>query len=380
MCAVSGCSHSRILPLHRFPKDVLISKEWKRRCNNKKLQKLKVPKICTKHFEETAYKRDLEGELLNLKNGRRLLVKDALPTLFLHENEPLDQTNLAHSSHEILGNSNCPDNSTAEDESMEFSQDQNNFAHYSSVVLENYKDSNESESIPEGKSNLSIEESQNWKKMYEESCEKVKKLEKLVQKSSKLKHSEKKNITKTYLKDMGYSEIQVKHLLNPTAKHHKNYTEIDICSALVLWSMSTRSYEYIRKNKILPLPSRRRTLFKWLDDLACKPGMSNNFLKIVEKKIQNSSPMGKKTVLCFDEITIKNCYEYDHRNKQVYGNSKKVQVVLARGLFSSWKQVIFFDFNKNMDKKLINDLILKCGEHGLDICGLAFDLGKFFKI
>lgn len=81
-------------------------------------------------------------------------------------------------------------------------------------------------------------------------------------------------------------------------------------------------------------------------------------------------------MLCFDEIDIKNKYEYDARSKTVYGNSKKMQVVMARGLIGKWKQIIYFDFNTQMSKELIDQIIIACESKGLSVRGLTFDLGN----
>ena len=86
--------------------------------------------------------------------------------------------------------------------------------------------------------------------------------------------------------------------------------------------------------------------------------------------------MERHTILSFDEVDIKNVYQYDSRSKRIFGGVKKMQVVMARGLFSPWKQVIFYDFQTNMTKELLDSLIIKCEEHGLKVRGVVFDLGN----
>ena len=48
----------------------------------------------------------------------------------------------------------------------------------------------------------------------------------------------------------------------------------------------------------------------------------------------------KICVLSFDEMHI------DSKLDKILGPFKKVQVVLIRGLFSPWKQPVYFDFDK----------------------------------
>ena len=94
------------------------------------------------------------------------------------------------------------------------------------------------------------------------------------------------------------------------------------------------------------------------------------------KKLSGCELQDRNTMLCFDEVDIKNKYEYDSRSKTVYGNSKKMQVVMARGLVGKWKQIIYFDFSTQMSKELIERIIIACEKKGLRIRGLTFDLGN----
>ena len=187
-----------------------------------------------------------------------------------------------------------------------------------------------------------------WRNKYAEALNTIKQLEKKILKAKKLSKKEQTVIVKQHLEDLGHKETAIKHILKPGI-HHKNYTQEDVCNALILRCMSNKSFEYLRRNKILPLPSKT-TLSKWVDKLDCKPGFKNNFLVIVEKKMQSAESWEKDAIIMFDELDLKKRYEYDRINKQVYGGYKKLQCVIVRGLFSRWKQMIYFDFDTPMTK------------------------------
>ena len=119
-----------------------------------------------------------------------------------------------------------------------------------------------------------------------------------------------------------------------------------------------------------------RTQQRWLDNFSCIPGVNDHFISIIVKKLSGCELQDRNTMLCFDEVDIKNKYEYDSRSKTVYGNSKKMQVVMARGLVGKWKQIIYFDFSTQMSKELIERIIIACEKKGLRIRGLTFDLGN----
>ena len=115
---------------------------------------------------------------------------------------------------------------------------------------------------------------------------------------------------------------------------------------------------------------------RWLNGVPCKPGLQEVNIELVKKLLEGADLKDRQAVLSFDEMDIKKVYEYDHRNKQVFGPNKKLQVVIVRSLFSNWKQTIFFDFDKNMTLDLITSLVLECESRGIQIRGLTFDLGN----
>ena len=98
---------------------------------------------------------------------------------------------------------------------------------------------------------------------------------------------------------------------------------------------------------------------RWLSKLTVKPGIQEPFLGIIQKRLAGGDDRDKMTNLCFDEMHIRKTYEYDHRNKQVYGNHKKMMVVMVRSLFSDWKEVVYFNFDTNMTKNLIEEIIVE---------------------
>ena len=78
-CFVRGKS------VHQFPKDKQLADEWTKRCRSK--VDLKSSKICSKHFEDEDFVGGLEAKMMNkpFQPFRRILIKNAVPTLFLPE-------------------------------------------------------------------------------------------------------------------------------------------------------------------------------------------------------------------------------------------------------------------------------------------------------
>jgi hypothetical protein len=54
---------------------------------------------------------------------------------------------------------------------------------------------------------------------------------------------------------------------------------------------------------------------------------------------------------------IKNDICFDKNRQQVLGPHRTVQVIMARGLCSNWKQPVFYDFDQPVTKDLLNVII-----------------------
>ena len=80
--------------------------------------------------------------------------------------------------------------------------------------------------------------------------------------------------------------------------------------------------------------------------------------------------MEKICLLSFDEMHI------DSKLDKILGPFKKVQVFLIRGLFSPWKQPVYFDFDKQMNLDLLLFIIKKMESIGLQVKAIVSYLGR----
>ena len=92
-CYVAGCDSiygkkANVL-LHVFPKDEELRRKWINLCARKGTITPATPKICSRHFDQAMYERNLKYELLALPvpNQQKRLKPGALPTLYLPKNE-----------------------------------------------------------------------------------------------------------------------------------------------------------------------------------------------------------------------------------------------------------------------------------------------------
>jgi hypothetical protein len=107
------------------------------------------------------------------------------------------------------------------------------------------------------------------------------------------------------------------------------FTKDEICEAILLHSVSSKAYEMLRKNSILPLPSKT-TLSRRVKNSRCAPGLQQEFFNFIKLKLSVANNWERQCVVLFDEMQISQTYEYCDRLKQTFAAHKKIQVVLLR--------------------------------------------------
>ncbi|CAI6358511.1 unnamed protein product [Macrosiphum euphorbiae] len=87
--------------------------------------------------------------------------------------------------------------------------------------------------------------------------------------------------------------------------------------------------------------------------MTLRPGFIDVF-SVMKGKSENMTE--NITILSFDEMYLHNRIEYEPQEQRILGPCNNVQVMCARGLFSQWKQPIFFDFDCDMSDKKLHDV------------------------
>lgn len=83
----------------------------------------------------------------------------------------------------------------------------------------------------------------------------------------------------------------------------------------------------------------------------------------------------KLTVLMFDEVKISSTMEYDVLHDEVVGPHSQMQVVMARGIASQWKQPIYVGFDQKMTKSILFSIIDRLDQIGFNVVCCVSDCG-----
>lgn len=169
-----------------------------------------------------------------------------------------------------------------------------------------------------------------------------------------------------------FTSGQIRKLLHPNKKR-VIWSREDIASAIALRSVSPKAYRYLRK-KNHPLPGLS-TLRKHAAKVNIQEGVVDSIIESMKSKSKSMTEHERLCVLSFDEIYISQNIEIDRKLEKRVGPHKTVQVGMVRGLFSKWKQPVFFDYDKPLSTEVVNDVISKLYDAGYIVVGVTTDLG-----
>lgn len=163
---------------------------------------------------------------------------------------------------------------------------------------------------------------------------------------------------------------QIAILKNPK-RTRGSWSSLDIAEALSLHAAGPRAYRLLKK-KGYPLPGES-TLRSWKAAINLEPGILYPVLELM--KSCHFEPLDRVCCIMGDEMSIRKCYEYDKKNDTLHGPTSHVQVLMARGVFKSWRQPLYYDFDTKLSKSLIFSTIEELHRINYEVRVLVTDMG-----
>ena len=81
-------------------------------------------------------------------------------------------------------------------------------------------------------------------------------------------------------------------------------------------------------------------------------------------------------MLVFDEMSVHSTGEYDKRTDSILGPHKQLLVVLIRGLFTKWKQPVYFNFDIVLNSELFFEVVRSLEDTGVEVVAVVCDMGS----
>lgn len=140
--------------------------------------------------------------------------------------------------------------------------------------------------------------------------------------------------------------------------------------AASLHAAGSKAYKLLYKRG-LPLPSVR-TLRRHAAMVKVQPGFLEPVLSVLKDVAK--SPLGKYCVLSFDEMKVREQYELDKTRKRVLRPCAQALMIMVRGLYDNYQQLIYYNFDKSPTPDLILGVIEKLDAIGLSTVALVCDM------
>lgn len=157
-------------------------------------------------------------------------------------------------------------------------------------------------------------------------------------------------------------------------KKRVNWTREEIAVAFTLRYYSKKCYLYLRTSLNYPLPSLS-SLRRWASELNLSQGILKEVLLMLKLAGESFSPYEKTVVLQYDEVKVKAVEEYNVAQDEILGPYNYMQVVMARGLFSNWKQPIFIAFDTKITQEILFNIITELHHISFNVVACVSDCG-----
>ncbi|EFN72296.1 Transposable element P transposase, partial [Camponotus floridanus] len=145
---------------------------------------------------------------------------------------------------------------------------------------------------------------------------------------------------------------------------------------------------YFTEGQIRCIVERRRWVHWSIDDYALAISLRNvspkaymylrlklNYPLLIIKGKELTS-FEKITVITFDEMALSPEVCFDSKIEKLVGPCKKVQVIMVRGLFSKWKQPIYYKFDQPMTKDILIEGVNRLYDAGYEVIAITSDMGN----
>jgi hypothetical protein len=173
-----------------------------------------------------------------------------------------------------------------------------------------------------------------------------------------------------------FTQAQIGCLLRGKWYRCKEWSHEDIALAVTLCSLSSKTYRFLRRQHILPLPGVS-TLKNFFKNFLIPEGYLEVVARMVKLKIEEMDDIQSRVaVLSFDEIYLRRQIDYDRQFDQVLGPHRTANTMMIRGLFSSWKVPIWYMYDRGLTKNELFRVIEELDKIGIHIVATVCDNGS----
>ncbi|XP_031631041.1 uncharacterized protein LOC116345642 isoform X2 [Contarinia nasturtii] len=135
-----------------------------------------------------------------------------------------------------------------------------------------------------------------------------------------------------------------------------SWTNMELCKAFSLQRLNIPLFNYLRDKFSIPMPSTD-DVRKFVNNIQLVRGIQSTMLQILDCDGQIHEDHEKLTILQISYIKTAEIYEYDEQKDLILGPHKYMTLIIARGLYKDWAQVVYFNFDTRVTKQQLNGVI-----------------------
>ncbi|CAB4063524.1 unnamed protein product [Lepeophtheirus salmonis] len=403
-CMVSGCPSPRDVKYHSFPKDPKIRGDWIQSCANSESFNPDRSLVCGRHFVYTDYFGCYEGDDLKFPLGIRLKqgiiphvsipcqLEACLMPLDLRLPDPqIEEFNRKRIVEEAIQEYDSVQERAKNGSDIKEAPKPKKRSKFelfiSNLSTPNYDCSSEDKS----KETSRNKESLLLKKTVKTLRTRVRLLETKVNGLTHTKVFYRKQLRRLQSlkgrREVIYEELgksltqsQIRYLIEPRS-YQRDYSREEILRGLILRFINPYALRYVRSWSLVCLPSRH-TLDVALQKFTFSQGILTDSIIRIRESFDTLKAVNKSlAIISIAEMNIQSCFKFSSKQRKNHESHKTLQIGVVRGLVSDFKEIVFQDFDCELDKKLLFSIIEELEKNTIQVVGINFNIRnhKLFK-
>uniref|UniRef100_A0A182M397 THAP-type domain-containing protein n=1 Tax=Anopheles culicifacies TaxID=139723 RepID=A0A182M397_9DIPT len=148
------------------------------------------------------------------------------------------------------------------------------------------------------------------------------------------------------------------------------WTENELVEALRLRCISKEAYEFVRKQLRYPLPDASQ-IERWIHSVYLETGHNATTMRILQLRACELKDVELICTLNLLHINTPVRYHYDRKRDQIVGPRAQLHCLTVQGIFASWQQIVYVDFDLLMGRELVEKIVTDLHHTGYRVVSIT---------
>lgn len=158
------------------------------------------------------------------------------------------------------------------------------------------------------------------------------------------------------LSNLNPNEAEVECTENIPEPTTLSYTKAEMCKAYCLQRQNIPMFANLHKQFSIPLPSVDEVR-EFVCRIQMVSGLQSTMLQMLDFDGKLIEDYERFTILQISQVRTSGLFEYDDRLDRVWSHHKSVHMIVARGLYKDWSQLVYLSFDTSITKANVFSVI-----------------------